>query len=490
MASLKEKTVSGFKWLVVNHVLQRVISVGTFAVLARMLEPSTFGLFAMAFIAIDGLSLFKSFGLDGGIIQKKDAPEKAYHTAFFIIAAMSLLLALICFGLAPSIGAFFANVELGSVIRALGVVFIVSGFGRVPSAILTRHLRFRLISVIALVGSIVNSIFAILFALIWPNVWSLVGAYVIRHSTMAVLSWYFSGYRLKWEFDWGLARELFGFGKFLIGLSAVSYVWANVSNMVIGKLLDVAAVGYFTLASNIGNFINSHFTHVISQVMFPAYSALQNDRESVGRAYLKVVKFVMMLTLPYSIALICLAREFTLTIYGERWLSIVPVMRFLGFAQMVAPIYFTGSPVFQGCGRPDYDFKLNSISLLLFIPTMALLTQMFGLMGTVAAAIVNIWVFTPISVYYVHKITGFSFAQFFRQLVPALLCSLAMFFAILAAKVFLGTHPSLFRVELNHFVLLALLCAVGLFTYGIAYLIVDRDSAIEVRNMIFKLEKA
>lgn len=490
MASLKAKTVSGFKWLVVNNVLQRVISVATFAVLARILEPSTFGLFAMAFIAIDGLSLFKSFGLDGGIIQKKDAPEKAYHTAFFIIAAMGSLLALICFALAPLIGAFFSNGELGSIVRALGVVFIVSGFGRVPSAILTRHLRFRLISIVALVGAIVNSVFAILFALMWQNVWSLVGAYVIRHSTMAVLSWYFSGYRLKREFDWGLAGELFGFGKFLIGLSALSYLWGNISNMVIGKLLGVAAVGYYTLAANIGNFINSHFTNVISRVMFPAYSALQNDRESVAHAYLKVVKFVMMLTLPYSVALICLAQEFTLTIYGEKWLSIVPVMRFLGFVQMAAPIYFTGSPVFQGCGRPDYDFKLNGISLLFFVPMMAVLTHRFGLMGTVAAAIVNIWVFTPISVYYVHKIIGFSFAQFFKQLVPALLCSLAMFFAIFAVKGFLAAHPSLFRFELNHFVLLSLLCAVGLFTYGISYFIVDRESAIEVRNMIFKLEKA
>src|SRR3989338_530231 len=145
MITLKQKTVSGFKWLLVNNILQKVISVGTFAILARILEPSTFGLFAMAFIAIDGISLFKTFGLDVGIIQKKNIPEKANHTAFFIILGLSILLAFICFGLAPFVGTFFNNHELGSIIRALGVVFVMSGFGRVPSAVLTKQLRFKLI---------------------------------------------------------------------------------------------------------------------------------------------------------------------------------------------------------------------------------------------------------------------------------------------------------------------------------------------------------
>ena len=49
MLSLKEKAVSGFKWQMANRVLTRVIAVGTFAVLARMLEPADFGLFALAF---------------------------------------------------------------------------------------------------------------------------------------------------------------------------------------------------------------------------------------------------------------------------------------------------------------------------------------------------------------------------------------------------------------------------------------------------------
>ena len=135
----------------INNVLQKVISIATFAILARMLTPSTFGLFAMAFIAIDGLSMFKTFGLDGGIIQKKDSPEAANHTAFVLIESMSVVLFITCFSFAPLVAKFFNNPALGSILRALGIVFILGGLGKVPSAILTRSLRFRLISMIDLI---------------------------------------------------------------------------------------------------------------------------------------------------------------------------------------------------------------------------------------------------------------------------------------------------------------------------------------------------
>src|SRR3989338_5575758 len=114
MITLKQKTVSGFKWLLVNNILQKVISVGAFAILARILDSSTFGLFAMAFIAIDGLGMFKTFGLDAGIIQNKNAPDAANHTAFFLIQVMGVALFLVCFAFAPVAAQFFNHPEIGS----------------------------------------------------------------------------------------------------------------------------------------------------------------------------------------------------------------------------------------------------------------------------------------------------------------------------------------------------------------------------------------
>ncbi|MBI4357831.1 MAG: MOP flippase family protein [Candidatus Omnitrophica bacterium] len=489
MKTLKQKTVSGFKWLLVNKIVQRVISVVTFAILARILDPSTFGLFAMAFIAIDGLSLFKTFGLDGGIIQKKDSPEAASHTAAVLILSMSLVLSIICFAVAPLVGKFFDNAELGSIVKALGAVFVISGFGRIPSAILTRHLRFRLISIIDVISSAVNCFFAVAFAMVWPTVWSLVGAYFIKHSVTAVLSWYFSGYRFKWHFEFRHAKELFDFGKYLVATNIVSYVGGNVSNVVIGKMMGTTAVGFFTLAVNIGNFINSHFTHIISRVMFPAYSQIQDDRETVRKAYLKTVKFITMFSFPFSVLLITLAEEFVLTLYGEKWISIVPLIRLLGFAQMVAPILHTSSALYWGCGRSDYDFRMNVSYLLTELPLMIVLTKFYGLAGTVWAGLIMTWGFAPVCFFLVRRLIGVQWSDLFQQFSSALLCAVMMFLSIFLFKTALKIYPLFGSAELASFILLVLLSVIGLITYVVTFFFLDRKATLEVKSMVFEMER-
>ncbi len=490
MASLKYKTVSGFKWLVLNNVLQKAISIGTFAILARRLEPSVFGLFAMAFVAIDGLSMFKTFGLDGGLIQKKNAPESANDTALFLIEGMSIFLFIICFAFAPLIAKFFNNPQLGSVVRALGVVFILGGLARVPSALLTKSMRFRLISIIDLTGSTINCVFAVIFSLIWQNVWSLVGAYVIKQTMMTLLAWYFSGFRFKWRFDFKAARELFHFGKYLMLLSFVAYIGGNINNIVIGKSLSVTMVGYYTLASNIGNIINNQFTHIISRVMFPAYSALQDDRSDLKRAYLKTVKFITIFSFPFCIALISLSKEFVLTLYGPKWMIIVPLIRLMGFTQMLAPIMIECGSLYRGCGKPSYDFRINLTYLCFQIPLMIILTKSFGLIGTVVAGMISVSTFSPISVSIAKKLAGFTWHEFFIQLIPSAFCSLVMFTVIFLAKRFLEVPSSFASSGFHNFILLGFFSLMGVLAYAGTFFMVDRPTSLEVKRMVFNLKGA
>ncbi len=224
MVSLKQRTVSGFKWQLANKVLQKVISVITFAILARILEPSTFGLFALAFIAIDGFQVLKSFGLDSALVQRKEGVEEAAHTAFFIIQTSGIIMFFISFLIAPLAARFFHNAAVESVIRALGFVFIFNCFARVPSALLMKQMRFKLISIIDLISSIMNCVFAVLLSFFTRSVWSLVGAYLIKQITLAVLTRFYSGYKLKWHFNPRIAKELFGYGKFMVGLGVLWYI--------------------------------------------------------------------------------------------------------------------------------------------------------------------------------------------------------------------------------------------------------------------------
>jgi lipopolysaccharide exporter len=487
MASVKEKAVSGVKWQMVNKVLQKVISVGTFAVLARMLEPSTFGLFAMAFIAIDGFNTVKSFGLDSALVQRKGGSEKANDTAFFIIQSGAIVLFALSYLLAPGAGAFFKNPEVTSVIRALGVIFIVNGFARVPTSILQKQMKFQSISMIELVGSVVNSAFAISLAFFWPTVWCLVWAHVIKQIVTAFLSRRVSGYRVKWQFDFGTAKELFGFGKFVFGLSLIRYVGSNMNNIIVGRLLGAAQLGFFALAANAGSFINTHFTNLISNVMFPAYSEIRGDQESLRRAYLKTIKFVSMLSFPFSIVLITLAEEFVLTLYGPKWITIVPLIQLFGVLQLFYPIAGCSDALFDANGKPNYVFNMSLFAIFIRIPLVIFLTHTMGIIGVVISLLIMNLVIDPISINLVKRMLKFSWREFFGQLVSSFSCALIMLVAILSFKfVWFGDAETF--TTMQSFIRLLVLSVIGGGSYLVAFFLLDRTSSLEVKRMIFKFE--
>ncbi|OGW82200.1 MAG: hypothetical protein A3G33_10770 [Omnitrophica bacterium RIFCSPLOWO2_12_FULL_44_17] len=467
----------------INKITQKVISVGTFAVLARILDPSTFGLFAMAFILIDGFQIFKSFGFDSALIQRKENIEEASHTAYFIVQGTGVLMFLLCYLAAPVAAGFLHNQEVTSIIRALGFIFVFSSFARIPSTLLTKQMRFNVLAMIDLIGAVVNSAVAITLALISPTVWALVWAYLLKQLTVAILTRKFSGYRLKWKFDTKVARELFRFGKFMMGLSILYYFNDNINNIVIAKILGATALGYYALSANIGNFINTHFTYLLEGVMFPAYSSIQQDREEVKRVYLKTVKLVSIVAFPFCILLIFLAKEFTLTLYGAKWLPIVPLIRFFGVIQMVVPVYVCSGSLFMGCGRPDYLQRIALYQLLLQIPALILFTKYLGVIGAVVAVFVTFWSFLPLNINWVRGLVKFQIKEFLQQFLPSIYCAGAMTLVMLAIKL-LACYSTFSFLNTNYLVSLFVLAFSGAVAYVVAFFYVDRALALETKQLI------
>ena len=490
LPSLKEKTISGVKWQVINKVGQKAISVVAFAILARILEPSVFGLFALAFVMIDGVGLLRTFGIDSGIIQRKDCPEQVLHTAFFMIQITGILVFLFCFFSAPLAAFFFKNAKVGSIIRVLGVVFIMSCLGRVSQAVLVRDMKFKLLSVIEMIGSTMNSIFAVVFAMFFKNVWTLVGAYLIKQLTMSVLTIYFSGYRMKWKFDPSTAKELLHFGKFLTGVSLIWFANNNLGSVVVGKILGTVSLGYLALASTVTGFMNTHFTALISNVLFPAYSTLQHDPEALKRAYLKTNKFVSMINIPFSVATILMAREIVMTVYGEKWMPVIPLMQLTSVANIVVPLMVSTGTIFNGCGKPEYSYRLALLNLVVRIPLIILFTLKWGVTGTITSALVNLAIVTPVYFVFTRKIVRFTFRELFDQFLPSIYCSIVMAVAILAGKQIVRFCSPFLVFHFRELFLLAAFSGIAIVSYIGALFLLDRESTLEMKRMIFKFESA
>jgi O-antigen/teichoic acid export membrane protein len=214
--SIGKQAVTGVKWQVAAGFLHKAISFGTTIILARILGPSNYGIFAFALTVIGAFGLFKSLGIESALIQRKNETVKAAaNTAFFIIPVLGFMLYLLLYATAPFIAGFLNNKELLGVLRVLGIVFVLWSFSRVPLSILERGMKFALISIAEIAGALLFSIVAIVLAKSGSGVWSLVYGYLINTLIFTLMIWFFCKWMPNFTFSRTIALELFHFGKFI-----------------------------------------------------------------------------------------------------------------------------------------------------------------------------------------------------------------------------------------------------------------------------------
>jgi len=443
MYSLKTTVVSGFKWVALSRILQRLLAIVAMAILARRLEPSAFGIFTLAFVAIDGMQLFQTLGLNTAIIRQKELSERAKHTAFALILLTGVAISAVCYLVAPQMGEFFKNDAVTPVLRALGVVFILGSFSRVPNALLTRQLRYRTLTTIEFIGSALNSVMMIALVFVWPSVWALVVAYLVKQVVVTGAALQQSGYRPRLIYDRASARELLGFGGYMILVGILTYIWRSVDTVFVGRVLGTTLLGYFALAASVGDMANRYFTWIVAETMFPVFARLQSDKERLKAAFLKSTRVVAVVTIPFGVILICLADPLVLTLYGPKWTATIPLIRIFGVTSLLISLTAGVQPILRACGYPEREMYILIARLVVRIPLLLVLSARFGLMGAVSTGLITVMLSIPPLLLVLRRIMPFGIREYLTQFASVGFASAVMGGAIFASRAALGFDPRL-----------------------------------------------
>lgn len=480
MTSLKHKTISGVKWTFVSSIAQRILSLGSTVVLARVLTPADFGLFALAFVMIDGFGIFKSLGFDSALIRRKDDIPKAANTAFFLIPAMGIILFLILFLIAPLGAKLLGNPDVGSVIRALAFIFVISCFGKVPQTMLYRDMKFKYKAIAEISAHIVYISLAVILALAKFGVWSLVIAYILKNLVQISIEWFFSGWKPKLEFDRHLAGEMFHFGKFVLASGIIWFLFSNLDNLVIGRLLGVTILGFYALSMNISNLLNDYLLGKVGMIMYPAYSRIQDDTEDVKRVMLKGLRYISIIAFPFSFGLFIFAPDILRVVFGAKWLPAVNILRILSVVGMFRSLGSSIWPIFLAKGRSKADFQVGLAHVGVFFVLVIPLAVKFQLTGVGAAVLLSAIISFVIGLVRVKRIIHIEIYKIFEAVKPALFSSLLIFPAVILSKAWIVTPYSIFNL-LSSGILAALI-------YLFAVYSMNKNILKEIKETLFVSE--
>ncbi len=457
--SLSKKVIKGGIWVSALQITDRGLGIIRTIILARLLAPEDFGLLGIAMLAISTLETFSQTGFQTALIQKKENVKSYLDTAWTISAIRGILLFSILFFSAPLVATFFNSPEAILIIKIIAISTLISGFRNIGIIFFQKELEFNKHFIYELSGILVSLTVAITLAFMLRNVWALVWAGLAANFIRLFLSYILHPYRPHVRFDKSEFKELFGFGKWVLGSSILMFLITQGDDIVVGKFLGVAALGFYQLAYTISNMPATEITHVISQVTFPSYSKLQDNIPRLREAYLKVLQITVFLSIPITGLIFILAPDFTMIFLGEKWMPMVPAMKVLVFWGLVRSIGATTGPIIYAAGKPEILVKYQLFQLIMLIILIYPLTVSYGMLGTAftvffAAIGPNILAF-----YAAIKITNCGISNFIKTISFPLASSLVAIVAVFILKICCATS----NVSLTTFIL-SIIC------YGSVYL--------------------
>jgi len=424
---------SGF-WVFGSRVIERSFYITRLIILARILDPHDFGLLGIAMVTMLTLENFSQTGFQAALIQKKENIEEYLNSAWTVGIIRGSILLIILYFVAPYVAIFFKIPQAEPIIRVIGFSILLQAFTNIGIIYFQKELEFNKQFIYQISGTLIDFVVAVSAALLLRSVWALVFGLLAGNATRLVVSYFIHPYRPRLSSDFGKAKELFGFGKWLLGSSILVFLITQGDDFFVGKLLGATMLGFYQMAYKISNTPTTEITHAISQITFPTYSKLQENISKLREVYLKTLQLTTLLSFPLAGLIFILAPDFTKIFLGEKWMPMVPVMQVLVLFGIIRSIAATVGPLFQGLGKPQFNTKLQFAQLILLSILIYPFYVRWGLLGVSFAVVLAALIANLGSVYLIVKITRCEIHNFIRVLTIPLISVAIMVLSISILK--------------------------------------------------------
>jgi len=306
-----------------------VAQLATTMVIARLLTPAEFGVFALAMSVTMLVTVFRDLGIGQYLVQEKDLTRDRMRAALGILAVSSGLLAVLVFLGSGQVARFYGNDGLEGLLRILAVNFLGMPLGALATASFRREMQFSKLAVIGILSVSASSLVSVVLATQGFSYYSLAWG-SLAGTVVTALSCYVLGPR-------GLPR-LPGFAEARHVLRYSSYATLNgfletledrLGATLLGKYSDFVNVGLFERSSSLAQMFQRVIMQSVWSVAMPAFAKLSRDGAGTVEPYGRAVGMVCALGAIFFTWMLIYADTIVHVMLGDKWVAAVPVVRLI-----------------------------------------------------------------------------------------------------------------------------------------------------------------
>lgn len=462
------KAASSFVFKLVESVGMQGVAFVVSLLLARLLDPSDYGVLTMLTVFIAVSQVFVQSGLNTALIQKKDVDEVDMSSVFWLSLSIAAALYALLFALAPAIASYYAMPELKPTLRVLALVLLPGALVSVQNAAVARQMAFRKLMAASLTATVLSGAVGVGMALSGMGYWALVGQQLTNHFGMAILLSLLVKWRPRLWFSFERVKTLVRFGWKLLASSLLDTGYLNLRTAVVGKMFTSDVLAFYNRGKQFPELVMNAVNGSIQSVMLPVLSEQQDDLARMKQMMRRSVMLSSFLVLPMMAGLAAVARPLISLVLTDKWLPCVPFLQICCIDFAFYPIHTANLQAINAMGRSDVFLKLEIIKKSYGLAILAITALVFRNVYAIAwGAVAGTLLSAAVNASPNRKLLGYGYLEQMRDVLPSMLMALVMFVAVSAVG----------RLALPAFVLLCVQVLCGVAVYGGLALLFKPQSA-------------
>jgi PST family polysaccharide transporter len=482
--SIKRQFATSSLWFVVGQGSSNLVNFAVFALLARLLGPTDFGLVAFAALFIELIRWFAFAGFPQALVQRAGWDDEVSSNAFWGNLILAVVLALILtIAFAPFMAAYY-NPRLLWVIPALSLTLLIDAARAAHESKLQRDFDYKSLAKRTLFATTIGGIVGVVLAFFGFGVWALVANRIASSLANTLVIWAAARWIPRAMLSMNVIKPLLSFGLHLSGALVLNQLNSRVAEITVGAFLGPAPVGFYRIGWRAVAVINDAVIQPMNATALSAFSRV-NETGSVAGAFLRITKACGALSFPIYFGAAVIAPEFIELCFGHKWQTsgwIMSVLALLGGANTLNNF---SSPALTSVGKTRLVFMTNLVALA-SSAVIALALVRYGVVAVAIGFTARAYLTIPFVLWMLKRGLGLSPADAIKGLLPPFAVAAVMALSLLAIKHF-------WLSDFGPAARLAMIIPLGAVLYGFGLMLFARryveDLRKEVRPLISRLEK-
>jgi O-antigen/teichoic acid export membrane protein len=426
---LTDRVRGAVLWRSGSQIVAQLVTWSATFLVIRLLAPSDYGLFAMTQAILVFLGLMSGWGFANALVRRETISKVEIRQVLGMLLLLNGGLAALQVALAPVAAAYFRQPLVADLLRVQALLYLANPFIALPQALLVRRMNFKRQAQVYLLASLLSAATALACASRGWGVWTLVAAPFALFSTQAIgLTW--MARSLVWpSFRFAGAGHLFRYGSAMVAVQFCWFVQSQSDVFIAGRVVEPHRLGLYTTSLFLTQILTAKFVPPLNDVAFSAYSQIKSEAGAVAGAFLKGVRLVMLIALPFYLGLAVTAEPLVLTVLGAKWVETIPLIRLLAWAMAFMTLQLLFQPATNALGQPRITLRVAMTGAVI-MPLCFLAGIQFGIIGLAWAWLIGFPLFTAMAAALSLPVIGATAGGLARAVAPGLLAASAMAAAV------------------------------------------------------------